>query len=94
MSATASRTARIEARIAPDALETVRVAAKLQGRSMSDFLVSAVLKCAQDAIEEARVIRLSMEDQARFVDALLNPPAPAPALTRAFNAHKRLLGAA
>ncbi len=39
-----TRTARIEARIAPDALAVVRRAAELQGRSISDFLVAAALK--------------------------------------------------
>mgnify|MGYP000511749545 CR=1 FL=1 len=39
-----TRTARVEARIAPDALAVVRRAAELQGRSVSDFLVAAALK--------------------------------------------------
>jgi len=33
--------ARIEARIAPDALAVVKRAAELQGRSVSDFIVAA-----------------------------------------------------
>ena len=36
-----SRSARIEARITPDALLVVRRAAELQGRSISDFVVAA-----------------------------------------------------
>jgi uncharacterized protein (DUF1778 family) len=40
----ASRTARIEARIAPDALRVVKRAAELQGRSISDFVVAAAQK--------------------------------------------------
>ena len=35
------RSARIEARIAPDALAVVKRAAELQGRSVSDFIVAA-----------------------------------------------------
>ena len=42
-----TRTARVEARIAPEALAVVRRAAELQGRSVSDFLVAAALKDAQ-----------------------------------------------
>jgi uncharacterized protein (DUF1778 family) len=37
------RTARIEARIAPDALTIVKRAAEIQGRSVSDFVVAAAV---------------------------------------------------
>jgi uncharacterized protein (DUF1778 family) len=85
-----NRTARLEARITPDALAVVRRAAELQGSSVSDFVVTAAQAAAHRVIEETQIIRLSVEDQARFVDLLLNPPAPAPALLRAAEAHKRL----
>ena len=85
------RTARVEARIAPDALAVVRRAAEIQGRSLSDFLVAAALKDAHRTIEEAQIIRLSVDDQQRFADALLNPPPLAPAMQRALLAHQRLL---
>jgi uncharacterized protein (DUF1778 family) len=85
------RTARVEARITPDALAIVRRAAELQGRSVSDFLVAAALKDAQRTIEDAQIIRLSVEDQRRFTDLLLNPPPLAPAMKRALKARKRLI---
>jgi uncharacterized protein (DUF1778 family) len=87
----ASRTARIEARIAPEALLIVKRAAELQGRSISDFVVAAAQEAANRTIDEAQVIRLSVQDQQRFVDLLLNPPALAPALKRARKAHARLI---
>ena len=87
----ATRTARIEARIAPDALLIVKRAAELQGRSISDFLVAAAQEIAHRTIDEAQVIRLSVEDQRQFVELLLNPPALAPALKRAKKAHARLI---
>jgi len=87
----ASRTARIEAQIAPDALLVVKRAAELQGRSVSDFVVAAAQEIAHRTIDEAQLIRLSIEDQRRFVDLLLNPPALAPALKRARKAHARLI---
>lgn len=86
-----ARTARVEARIAPDALAVVRRAAELQGRSVSDFLVAAALKDAHQTIEDAQIIRLSVDDQYRFADLLLNPPALAPAMQRALKARKRLI---
>lgn len=87
----AKRTARIEARIAPHALRIVRRAAELQGRSVSDFVVAAAQEVAQRTLDEAQLIHLSVEDQRRFVELLLNPPALAPALQRAKKAHARLI---
>jgi uncharacterized protein (DUF1778 family) len=87
----ANRAARIEARIAPDALRIVRRAAELQGRSLSDFVVAAAQEVAHRTIDEAQVIHLSVEDQVRFVELLLNPPGLAPALKRAKKAHARLI---
>ena len=86
-----ARTARVEARIAPDALAVVRRAAELQGRSVSDFFVAAALKDAQRTIEDAQIIRLSVDDQRRFADLLLNPPPLAPAMKRAIKARQRLI---
>ena len=85
------RTARVEARIAPESLAVVRRAAELQGRSISDFLVAAALTDAHKTIEDAQIIRLSVDDQQRFADMLLNPPALAPAMQRALKARKRLI---
>ena len=91
MSQTA-RSERLEARIAPEALETVRRAAQMQGRSLSDFVVTAAEAAARAAIADAQVVRLSAEDQQRFVDALLRDGDPAPAMTRAHDYHRRLFG--
>ena len=91
MTTDTTRNARLEARIAPKALAVVRRAAELQGRSVSDFVVAAAHEAAQRAIEEAQLIRLSVEEQRRFVDLLLNPPAPTAALRRARKAHAKLI---
>ena len=86
-----TRNARLEARIAPKALAIVRRAAEIQGRSVSDFVVAAAQDAAQRAIEEAQLIRLSVDEQRRFVDLLLNPPKPTAALRRARKAHAKLI---
>ncbi len=85
-----TRTARLEARIAPETLAVVKRAAELQGRSVSDFVVAAAQDAAQRTIEETQMIRLSIEDQRRFVELLLNPPPLSPAMERARAAHQRL----
>ncbi len=86
-----NRTARLEARISPEALAIVRRAAELQGRSVSDFVVAAAQEAAHRTIEETHLIRLSAEDQRRFVDLLLNPSPLVPALERAKKAHAELI---
>jgi uncharacterized protein (DUF1778 family) len=92
MSSEPTRTSRIEARIAPNVLAAVKRAAELQGRSVSDFVVAAAQEAAYRTIEEADIIRLSVEDQRRFVDLLLNPSSPSPALVGAKEAHDQLFG--
>ena len=85
--------ARLEARISFDLHATLKRAAELQGRTMTDFVVSAVQEAAQRAIEQAEIIRLCLADQECFAEALLNPPEPAPALHRAFARRRNLLSA-
>ena len=92
MPATAA-TARLEARISADLHAMLKRAAEIQGRTMTDFVVSAVQLAAQDAIETAEVIRLSLADQECFAKALLAPPRPAPALKRAFARRRKLIRA-
>lgn len=85
---TENQTARLEARLPASVYATLKRAAALKGRSVSDFVVSAAHEAAQRAIEDEGIIRLSAEDQLRFAQALLNPPAPNEALRRAQAAHR------
>jgi uncharacterized protein (DUF1778 family) len=81
----------LEARITPDALAMVRRAAEIEGRSVSDFVVVAAREAARRTIEESHLIRLSIEDQRRFAELLLDPPEIAPALERARQSHADLI---
>lgn len=87
----ANTTARLEARISTDLHSLLKRAAELQGRTMTDFVVSAVQDAARRAIEQSDVMRLSLADQECFAQALLSPPQPAPALKRAFARRSKLL---
>ena len=91
MSEEPARTARIEARIAPDVLAVVKRAAEIQGRSVSDFVVSAAREAAHRAIEEAQIIRLSIEDQNAFAEAIVNPPPLAPAMELAIERYRKII---
>jgi uncharacterized protein (DUF1778 family) len=88
-----TRTARIEARIAPEALSVVKRAAELQGRSVSDFVVESAVTMAEKTIEETCLIRLAVEDQRAIAEALLNPAPLAPAMERAIERYRTLIKA-
>jgi uncharacterized protein (DUF1778 family) len=91
MTQNSPRSTRLEARISPDVLAVVRRAAEIQGRSVSDFVVSAAQEAAEKTIAETQIIRLSVADQRALAQAIIDPPEPAPALRRAKAAHRRLL---
>ena len=87
MLSTTSSTARLEARISTDLHASIKLVADMQDRSMTDFIVSAMQEAVQRAIEQRDVIKLSLEDQTRFANAILSPPEISPALKRAFAKH-------
>ena len=91
MALSPSRTARIEARIAPDTLAAVKRAAEIAGRSVSDFVVDAARAAAERTIAETQIIRLSLADQQRVAALLARPPNSSPALDRAMEAHRSLI---
>ena len=86
-----TRSARIEARVAPEVLNTVKRAAEITGSSVSEFIVAAARDAAERTIEKAQIIRLSIADQERIADLLARPPAPNKALKQAFAAHRKLI---
>lgn len=91
MSTDSLRSQRLEARISPEALAVVKRAAELQGRSVSDFVVSAAQEAAARTIEETTILRLSAEGQRAFAEAIAHPPDVAPGFEKAIAAHRRLV---
>lgn len=91
MTSQSTRSERIEARTTPDVVSVVGRAAEMQGRSLSDFIMTAAEEAAKRTIEETQIARLSADDQRRFVEAILNPPPIAPAMRRAWDHHRRLV---
>ena len=87
-------TARLEARLPVDIHALLKRAAEIEGRTLTDFVVTAAREAACRTIEETDIIRLSVEDQRQIAEAILNPPDPAPALRRAFKRRRELFGSA
>ena len=92
MTENSTRSTRLEARLSPETLATVKRAAGIEGRSVSDFVVAAAREAAQRTIAETQIIRLSVADQQTLAETLARPAKPAPALRRARAAHRRLIG--
>ena len=87
-------TARLEARVPADVHALLKRAAEVQGRTLTDFVVTAAREAAIRAIEEVEIIRLSASDQRIIAEAILNPPEPSSALRRAFHRRKELFDSA
>lgn len=83
--------ARLEARLSQDVYALIKRAAELEGRSVSDFVVSAAASAAQKTVRETSVVYLSVADQVAFAQALIDAPEPNAALTKAFNQRRLLL---
>jgi len=67
---------RLEARISSDMKKLIQKAAELEGRTVSDFLISSSVAAARQVINAHLNIDLSIRDQVLFAENLLNPPEP------------------
>jgi len=67
-------------------------AAEIQGRTLTDFVVAAADEAASRTIQEAEIIRLSIEGQRQIAAAILKPPAVTPALRKAAKRYRELFG--
>jgi uncharacterized protein (DUF1778 family) len=68
-----TRAERLEARVTAEQKSLIERAAALQGRTVTDFVLTSVQDAARRAIEEHNQLSLSVRDSEAFVDALLNP---------------------
>ena len=80
MAATASnstrgrtRAQRLETRATAEQKTLIEHAAALQGRTVTDFVLTSVQDAARQAIEEHRQLELSVRGSQAFVHALLYP---------------------
>ena len=67
------RARRLETRVTAEQKTLIEHAAALQGRTVTDFVLTSVQDAARRAIEEHQRLELSVRDSQAFVDALLNP---------------------
>ena len=68
-----ARAQRLEARVTAEQKNLIERAAALQGRTITDFVLTSVRDAARRTIEEHQQLELSVRDSEAFVEALLNP---------------------
>ena len=86
------RIERLEARISREQKQLFQRAADLQGRTLTDFVVSSAQEVAVRTIGEMQIIRLNAEDSRAFAEALLNPREPTERLRAAARRYREMLG--
>ncbi|MUL39191.1 DUF1778 domain-containing protein [Gloeocapsopsis dulcis] len=87
-----SKDERLEVRITKEQKELFQQAADIQGRTLTDFVVSSVFEAAKQAIQEHEIMVLTLRDRKVFVEALLNPPEPSAKLRDAASRYKQKMG--
>jgi uncharacterized protein (DUF1778 family) len=78
--AAAERSARLNMRVAPDALETLREAAAAQQQDLTSFVLGAALDRARSVLMEQHVMRLTATEAARLDEAFDREPRVVPEL--------------
>ncbi len=69
-------------RVKPEDRELITRAARLLGKTRTEFLLEAGRSAAQDALLDRTLFNVSPQDYARFVERLDAPPAPNERLRR------------
>ncbi len=87
------RAQRLEARVSADQKNLIEHAAALQGRSVTDFVLSSLQDAARRAIEEHQRVNLSVRDSQTFVEALINPKPVNDRLRDTVRKYRRFTGA-
>lgn len=83
---------RLETRVTADQKNLIERAAALQGRSVTDFVLTSVQEAARRAIEEHQRLDLSVRDSQAFVDALIAPKPVNDRLRETVQRYRRMTG--
>jgi len=83
---------RLETRLTPEQKVLVQRAAALEGRSVSDFIVTSAAHRAEAVIRAYQVLHLTAQDSLFFAQTVLNPAPPSETLRAAAHHHDDLIG--
>ncbi len=87
-----NREERLEARCTPEVKQQIEYAARLQGRSITDFMVAAAHEQACRVIEQQSLVRLSVDQSVALAESILNPSKPNKKAVEAARRYKKVMG--
>lgn len=87
-----SRTERLEARVNVEQKQLFERAAALQGRTVTDFVLSSAEEAAVRTIQNYELIQISGRDRDFFVESVLNARGPSKKLREAAARYKARMG--
>jgi len=79
-----AKRARLNLRASERQLELLRLAAEVQGKTLSDFVLGTATERAQELLVEQRHFVASPEAWEEFMRLLESPPPPSPVLVELF----------
>jgi len=85
-----ARNQRLEARVTAEFKDQLRLACKLSGKSVTDFIVEHLSQAAQEVISEHSQWKLAEKDSKAFVEALLRPKQPGKQLVQAARRYRQM----
>lgn len=83
------RVARLDVRLAQRAKEKIEEAALVSHQTLTDFVVTSLLRASDEALKHHQTIRLTNRDRDLFLAALDADEQPNPALRKAARRFKR-----
>jgi uncharacterized protein (DUF1778 family) len=87
---TTKRNERLEARISRETKTLCQRAAKIQGSTLTEFVVNSAIEAAKRIVRENEFVELTQRDRVAFVEALLSAPAPNVRLRKATERHAEI----
>lgn len=87
---TLTKRERLEARISPKQKKLLIKAALLQGRSLSDFMITTLEKEARKIVHDYEALDFALAEKMAFISSLENPPEPSESLVEAFSRLQRV----
>ncbi|MDA3790933.1 MAG: DUF1778 domain-containing protein [Desulfobacula sp.] len=87
--ATENKNERINLRLKSSAKHLIALAADFEGKTVSHYILTSVLKCAAKTVQEHQMMTLNAKNSRTFFDALAAPVRFNEKLTTTFDEHDK-----
>jgi uncharacterized protein (DUF1778 family) len=87
--ASQNKTERINLRVKSSAKDIITLAAGFEGKTVSHFILTSALKCAERTVQEHQMMALNANDSKTFFEALSAPVQFNSKLTAAFDEYEK-----